>query len=89
VARDLGYAVEETPVSRDQLYLADEVFVCGTAAEVLGVVDIDGRKVGDGRPGAITTRLQHAYSEVVHGRHARSDEWLDYVNLTTENTVRG
>jgi branched-chain amino acid aminotransferase len=89
LAGDLGLEAREARISRDHLYGADEVFVCGTAAEVLGVVDIDGRKVGDGRPGAITTRLQHAYSEVVHGRHARSDEWLDYVNLTTENTVRG
>ena len=89
LAGDLGLDAREARISRDHLYGADEVFVCGTAAEVLGVVDIDGRRVGDGRPGAVTTRLQHAYSEVVHGRHARSDEWLDYVNVTTESTVRG
>ena len=56
---------------------------------MLGVVDIDGRKVGDGRTGPITMRLQQMYSEVVHGRHARSDEWLDYVNVVTGSAARG
>ena len=51
LAGDLGLEAREARISRDHLYGADEVFVCGTAAEVLGVVDIDGRKVGDGRPG--------------------------------------
>lgn len=88
LAADLGLEARESRISRDHLYGADEVFVCGTAAEVLGVVDIDGRKVGDGRTGPITTRLQQMYSEVVHGRHARSDEWLDYVNVVTGSAAR-
>jgi branched-chain amino acid aminotransferase len=86
LAGDLGLDAREARISRDHLYAADEVFVCGTAAEVLGVVEIDGRKVGAGRPGAITTRLQQVYSDVVHGRHPRSDEWLDYV--TAESAIR-
>ena len=81
LAGDLGLDAREARISRDHLYAADEVFVCGTAAEVLGIVDIDGRKVGTGRPGAITTRLQQVYSDLVHGRHPRAEEWLDYVGV--------
>ena len=83
LADDLGFEAREARISRDHLYGADEVFVCGTAAEVLGIVEIDGRRVGSGRPGAVTTRLQQAYADAVHGRHPRSDEWLDYVNAET------
>lgn len=81
LAGDLGLDTREARISRDHLYAADEVFVCGTAAEVLGIVEIDGRKVGTGRPGAITTRLQQVYSDLVHGRHPRAEEWLDYVGV--------
>lgn len=81
LAGDLGLEAREARISRDHLYAADEVFVCGTAAEVLGIVDIDGRRVGTGRPGAITTRLQQVYSDLVHGRHPRAEEWLDYVGV--------
>ena len=81
LAGDLGLDAREARISRDHLYAADEVFVCGTAAEVLGIVEIDGRKVGTGRPGAITTRLQQVYSDLVHGRHPRAEEWLDYVGV--------
>ena len=55
-------------VSRDHLYVADELFVCGTAAEIVGIAEVDGRRVGIGRTGPITTRLQQAYAEAVHGR---------------------
>ncbi len=51
IAQDLGYEVLEQPVSRDQLYVADEVFVCGTAAECIGLSEIDFRKIGDGKTG--------------------------------------
>jgi branched-chain amino acid aminotransferase len=81
MAGDLGLDAREARLSRDHLYGADEVFVCGTAAEVLGVVEIDGRRVGTGRPGPITTRLQQAYADAVHGRHPRSNDWLDYVGV--------
>ena len=86
LARDLGIEVQETRVSRDQLYVADEVFVCGTAAEVLGIGEIDGRRIGAGRTGPLTAALKAAYAEAVHGRHARSAQWLHYVAVpaTTE-----
>jgi len=81
VACDLGYQVQEVPLSRDQLYLADEVLVCGTAAEVVGVREVDGRTIGAGGVGPITRRLQETYHEAVRGRLPRYDWWLTYVDV--------
>ncbi len=78
LAHDLGMETLETRVSRDHLYVADEVFVSGTAAEVLGVADIDGRKIGTGQTGSVTARLQAAYRDAVHGRLAKHEDWLTY-----------
>jgi branched-chain amino acid aminotransferase len=80
LAEDLGYRVEEAMISRDQLYTADEMFVCGTAAEVVPVREVDFRCLGSGRPGPVTVQLQRAYHAAVHGRGPRSVEWLDYVD---------
>jgi hypothetical protein len=74
-------------VSRDHLYIADELFVCGTAAEIVGIAEVDGRRVGPGRTGAITTRLQQAYADAVHGRHAHSAGWLEYVGSKVEKSI--
>jgi branched-chain amino acid aminotransferase len=79
LARDLGIPTRETRLSRDHLYVADEVFVCGTAAEILGVVEIDTRRIGSGQTGPITTQLRAAYLDAVRGRHRLSDGWLTYV----------
>jgi branched-chain amino acid aminotransferase len=79
LARDLGYEVVEEPISRDQLYIADEVFVCGTAAEVIALREIDFRTIGSGKAGPITRALQQAFDEVTSGHHARSAEWLSFV----------
>jgi len=76
LARDLGYSVVEEPISRDQLYIADEVFVCGTAAEVVGLREIDFRVIGDGKAGPVTRALQREFDKVVSGKHARSGEWF-------------
>lgn len=76
---DLGYRVVEQPVSRDQLYVADEVFVCGTAAEVVGLREVDMRQVGTGKTGPVTKKVQHAFEELTRGRHTRSAEWLHQV----------
>ena len=81
LARDEGFEVIESVISRDQLYIADEVFVCGTAAEVVGITSIDRRGVGAGHVGPVTTRLTNVYHEAVRGRHARSAEWLDPVAM--------
>jgi branched-chain amino acid aminotransferase len=79
IAKDLGYAVLEDPISRDQLYAADEVFVCGTAAEVIGLSEIDFRKIGDGKTGPITRAIQHVYHDLIRGKVAKYEEWCDYV----------
>jgi len=79
IAKDLGYEVIEMPVSRDQLYNADEVFVCGTAAEVIGLSEIDFRKIGDGKSGKITREIQNVYHDAIRGKVAKYESWCDYV----------
>jgi branched-chain amino acid aminotransferase len=80
LANDLGFKVKEMLMSRDQLYIADELFVCGTAAEVIPVTEVDFRTIGSGLPGPITRKVQQAFHSVVQGKHPRSSEWLDNVN---------
>jgi branched-chain amino acid aminotransferase len=87
LAGDLGYEVIEAPLSRDQLYTADEVFVCGTAAECIALREIDFRTIGAGKMGPVTRAIQQAYQEAIHGRHARSAEWLDYVRVESQVPV--
>jgi branched-chain amino acid aminotransferase len=79
IARDLGYKIRERPISRDQLYSADEVFVCGTAAECIGLSEIDFRKIGDGRTGPITRSIQKVFHEAIRGKDLRYEDWCDYV----------
>ena len=76
LARDRGYEVVEEPISRDQLYIADEVFVCGTAAEVIALREIDFRTIGNGKAGPVTRALQQEFDKLVSGRHEKSAEWL-------------
>jgi branched-chain amino acid aminotransferase len=82
IARDEGLTVSEQLLSRDDLYRADEIFVCGTAAEVIGVREVDFRRIGSGRTGPITRRLQELFRDVVQGKHPRSVDWLDYVECS-------
>jgi branched-chain amino acid aminotransferase len=79
LAEDLGYRVVTQPISRDQLYTAEEVFVSGTAAEVIGLREIDFRVIGSGKTGPITRALQEAYRAAVSGNHSRSAGWLTRV----------
>ena len=79
IAKDLGYDVLEQPISRDQLYIADEVFVCGTAAECIGLSEIDFRKIGDGKTGPVTRAIQNVYHDLIRGRVAKYEDWCDYV----------
>jgi branched-chain amino acid aminotransferase len=88
LARDLGYSVIEEPISRDQLYIADEVFVCGTAAEVIGLREIDFRTIGTGKTGPVTRELQKEFDEITSGRHARSERWLSPVPAIDPATVK-
>jgi branched-chain amino acid aminotransferase len=79
LARDLGYTVVEEPISRDQLYISDEVFVCGTAAEVIAIREIDFRTIGDGKAGPVARALQQVFDKVTSGTHPQSDQWLSNV----------
>ena len=79
LARDAGLEVTEQRFPRDWLYDSDEVLVCGTAAEVIGVREIDFRPISDAGTGTITRQLQNAYHAVVTGGHPRSQAWLDYI----------
>ncbi len=79
LAKDLGYKVVEERISRDQLYIADEVFVCGTAAEVTPVRAIDHRQIGDGKRGPVAEALQTLFFQTAQGEGKRSGEWLSYV----------
>lgn len=80
LAADLSIPVVEAMITRDQLYTADEVFISGTAAEIVGVRMIDFRKIGDGKPGPITRALLQNFLEVVRGRGKQAEQWLDYVS---------
>jgi branched-chain amino acid aminotransferase len=79
LAGDRGIEVVETPVTRDDLYIADEIFLTGTAAEVTPIREVDRRQIGAGKRGPITEQLQTAFFDVVSGRDDRYQEWLTYL----------
>jgi branched-chain amino acid aminotransferase len=89
IATDLGYKVVERNVARAEMYLADEVFMSGTAAELVPVREVDNHKVGTGKPGEITRVLQAAFDDAIHGRTERYREWLDVVHATDLETPAG
>jgi branched-chain amino acid aminotransferase len=77
IARDLGYPIEERGIARAELYLADEVFLTGTAAELVPVREIDDHPIGD--PGEITRHIQSKFDDALYGRAEEYLEWLDIV----------
>ena len=79
IAADLEIPFREELITRDQLYTADEIFITGTAAEIVAIRMIDYRQVGAGKPGPITQALLKAFLDNVHGQSNRSREWLDYL----------
>jgi branched-chain amino acid aminotransferase len=79
VARLEGIPLREEPLSRDELYIADEMFFTGTAAEITPVREVDKRAIGTGKPGPLTKRLQRQFFDIVHGRDERFKEWLTYL----------
>jgi branched-chain amino acid aminotransferase len=83
IASDLGYKVIEQPISRDQLYLSDEVFVVGTAAECIGLREIDFRTIGDGKTGPVTSAIQNIFHDAVRGKLQQYEHWLTYVDSTS------
>ncbi|MGE3296247.1 MAG: branched-chain amino acid transaminase [Porticoccaceae bacterium] len=76
LAHECGYEVREKRITRDEIYIADEAFFTGTAAEVLPIRELDNRVIGAGARGPITTRLQQLYFDAVRGRLAAHPEWL-------------
>ena len=79
IAKHLKIKVEEGRITRDELYIADEVFLTGTAAEITPVREIDNRTIGNGKRGKATTRIQKMFFEIVHGSHAKFKKWLSEV----------
>jgi branched-chain amino acid aminotransferase len=79
VASDKGYAIKERRLSRDELYIADEVFLVGTAAEVTPIREIDDRTIGTGKPGRITKDVQDTYFSIVKGEKKEYEDWLTYI----------
>jgi branched-chain amino acid aminotransferase len=84
IARDLGHQVVERNLARAELYLADEVFLSGTAAECVPVREIDDHTIGSGQPGPVTQELQRVFEDALHGRDPRYLDWLDVVAVTAD-----
>jgi branched-chain amino acid aminotransferase len=76
LARDLGLSVQSKPMTRDDVYLADEAFFSGTAAEITPIRELDGRVIGAGQRGPITEKIQTAFFDAVNGRTPKYREWL-------------
>ena len=88
IAQDLGHRVVEKPIIRTDLYLADEVFMVGTAAEVTPIREVDDQVIGS--PGPVTQEIQEAYLDTVHGRSERWSQWLEFApapNAAAEHTA--
>ena len=79
LAAELGIPVIEKRITRDEVYVADEAFFTGTAAEVTPIREVDGRHIGNGTRGPITARLQEMYFDQVHGRRETRPEWLTVI----------
>jgi branched-chain amino acid aminotransferase len=79
LACDMGYKVSARRITRDDLYIADEAFFTGTAAEVTPIREVDGRTIGEGKRGPITARIQKAFFESVTGKAEKNREWLTSV----------
>ena len=80
IAADLGYQVKERRITRDEVYIADEAFFTGTAAEVVPIRELDSRPIGSGSRGPLTEKLQSIYFDTVRGREAQYAEWLTPVS---------
>ena len=79
LAGEMGLPIKEKRITRDEVYIADEAFFTGTAAEVTPIREVDNRIIGSGKRGPITEKLQSKYFDVVHGRSAEHLDWLSYV----------
>lgn len=84
IAGDLGHEMVERDLARAELYLAEEVFMSGTAAELVPVHEIDDHVIGSGEPGPITREVQRVFDDALHGRDPRYLEWLDVVKVPSK-----
>lgn len=84
ILEDKGYPVIERDIARSELYLADEIFMCGTAAEVVPVREVDDHPLGD--PGEVTRLVQQGYEDAIYGRSPEYSEWLDLVGEPAAKT---
>jgi branched-chain amino acid aminotransferase len=84
LAREMGFAVVEAAIPREALYIADEVFLVGTAAEVTPIRSVDKITIGSGRRGPVTERVQRAFFGVINGELPDRHGWLTYVNAAEE-----
>jgi len=74
--KELDMEVVEQSIDRSELYIADEIFLCGTGAQISPVVEVDHRPIGEGTVGPVVTRLQKLYFEIVRGRNTKYRDWL-------------
>ncbi len=88
LARELGFEVRESMILREQLYLADELFLCGTAVEITPVRSVDRITIGGGTPGPITQALQKRFFGILHGEVPDTHGWLTYVNQPVPAAAR-
>ncbi|OGW54015.1 MAG: branched chain amino acid aminotransferase [Nitrospirae bacterium RIFCSPLOWO2_02_42_7] len=79
IARDKGISVIEERFTRDDLYIADEAFLTGTAAELTPIREVDNRVIGSGKPGPVTKNLQETFFNIVYGKDTRYKDWLTYL----------
>lgn len=80
IANDLGIKVRERRITRDEIYIADEAFFTGTAAEITPIKELDFRKIGAGKRGKITQKLQNAFFDIAQGKNAKYSDFLTYIN---------
>lgn len=78
--KDEGLQVEEALMTRDELYISDEIFMTGTAAEITPVRELDHRQIGTGKPGPVTQKVQALYFDLVKGKNPKHKEWLSYID---------
>jgi branched-chain amino acid aminotransferase len=88
LANELGYEVISRRITRDDVYIADEAFFTGTAAEVTPIRELDGRVIGEGKRGPITTKIQKLFFDVVAGKVAKHKDWLHLVDEKTSAKTR-
>ena len=79
ICADLGISLKERTITRDELYIAEEIFLTGTAAEITPVREVDGRVIGKGKKGPVTDKIQKTFFELVRGTNPKFKKWLTQV----------